>query len=285
MNSGSRRDRADRLRSIPLERVLRISGAQPDQFDPCKWHTSQGVLSVKGAKFINWKQGVGGGGAIDLAMHLHRLNFAEALEWLEGLFPTLPPPELNPALQDTELKLPLPDLGHLARVEEYLSRRRGLPLERLQSLFHCGDLYADSKANAVFLLRGAHRQPVGAELRGTTTSDWRGMAPGSRKDFGYFSVPSTNPYPVRAIILCESAIDAISCFVLHPDCRCLSTAGARPDPRWLRDLVGQAIPIYCGFDADATGETMARSMMSLHPSIRRLLPQLNDWNDVLKARF
>jgi hypothetical protein len=31
------------------------------------------------------------------------------------------------------------------------------------------------------------------------------------------------------------------------------------------------LPIYCGFDADPTGEAMAQRM-HIHPSIRRLRP-------------
>jgi hypothetical protein len=60
----------------------------------------------------------------------------------------------------------------------------------------------------VFLLLDTVGRPVGAELRGTTRLGWRGMAPGSRKDHGFFSVPAPT---TRSIVLSESAIDAISC--------------------------------------------------------------------------
>ncbi len=116
MTFGPLRELAPQVRAIPLEAVLRLSGAKPDRCDQRKWHTSLGVLSVTGAKFMNWTCGHGGGGAIDLVMHLHRLRFQE---------------------------------------------------------------------------------------------------------------------------LVESAIDAISCFALHPRHRCIATAGARPNPRWLAALLGQ----------------------------------------------
>ena len=131
----------------------------------------------------------------------------------------------------------------------------------------------------MFLLLGPDATAVGAELRGTTACTWRGLAPGSRKDRGFFSVPST---PSRAMVLCESAIDAISCHALHPNYRCLSTSGARPDPAWLRALLSQGLPIYCGFDADPTGDTMAQRMRDRHPSIRRLRPRAKDWNNLLR---
>ena len=120
-------------------------------------------------------------------------------------------------------------------------------------------------------------------------SGWRGMALGSEKDRGFFSVPSslsghkqiTGSQPPRPIILCESAIDAISCFALHPDHCCISTSGARPNPQWLAALLDQGLQIYCGFDTDPTGESAATAMLSLYPRIQRLRPTCHDWNTVL----
>jgi hypothetical protein len=107
-------------------------------------------------------------------------------------------------------------------------------------------VYGDPRGNAVFLLLGKENLPVGAELRGTTARPWHGLAPGSQKDLGFFAVPAEpSPITVSAtspIILCESAIDAISCFALHPHCRCLSTAGARPNPLWLKPLLDPTVP-------------------------------------------
>jgi hypothetical protein len=180
----------------------------------------------------------------------------------------------------------------VARVRNYLIAQRRLPSGLVDSLFDSDTLYADAHANAVFLLHDDHHVPVGAELRGTTPEPWHGLAPGSRKDLGCFAIPvppqqsgyGAQVQPRSAVILCESAIDALSCFVLHPEYRCLSTAGARPDPGWLRPLLDQADQVYCGFDADPTGEAMAAAMTARHPRVQRLRPTHHDWNDVLKAR-
>ena len=272
------RERARRLRGVDLVAVLRTADAQPDRFDAHKWHTCRGVLSLTGPRFMNWTLGRGGGGAIDLVMHLHELGFGQALQWLEhhfgatGIAPLEPPPRPS-------LALPLPAPENLVQVRRYLVEQRRLPLALLEPLLGSGNLYADARANAVFLLRDREDRPVGAELRGTTAAAWRGMAPGSRKDLGFFAVPAVT---LEASVLCESAIDALSCHALHPGYRCLSTAGARPNPAWLADWVGRSRELYCAFDLDATGEAMARSMMALHPSIRRLRPSRKDWNDVLR---
>jgi hypothetical protein len=281
MTFGQIRELANQVRTIPLESVLRLSGAEPDHDDKHKWHTPQGVFSVTGAKFMNWTCGRGGGGAIDLVIHLHGLGFQQAVQWLRLRFPEAVSPEQTPIAQQPALAIPPPEPNKLWRVRRYLVTERRLPSALVESLIQAGHLYADGRANAVFLLLGKENRPVGAELRGTTSRPWHGLAPGSQKDLGYFAIPLAPP---SATILVESAIDAISCFALHPQHRCISTAGARPNPRWLAALLEQGYPVYCGFDADSTGETMAQAMMALYPGVQRLRPPQHDWNDALKAR-
>jgi hypothetical protein len=286
------RQRANRLRSVPLESILRLRGARPDRHDKLKWHTSRGILSVNGAKFINWNCGAGGGGAIDLVIHLEGdCSFREALDWLHSHFPQhLPIEETERSgTRRAALDLPPPDPAHLRRLRSYLVTQRALASTIIDPLIGSGTLYADAKANAVFLLQsiGNGAAPVGAELRGTGSLQWRGMAPGSRKDHGFFSIPADiAAQEQRPIILCESAIDAISCFALHPGHWSISTSGARPNPAWLATLIDQSPsrPVYCGFDADHTGDAMARAMSAFHPQVQRLRPAQHDWNAMLTSR-
>ena len=279
MTSDEIRDRLHHLRAIPLESVLAASGAKRDYQDKAKWHTPNGAISVTGMKFMNWNQGRGGGGAIDLAMHLNGLDFKAAIDWLRRHFPV--PHYSEPRPTTRSLTLPLPDRSKLRTLEQYLVHQRGIPPSLIDFLVESGRLYADTPGNAVFLLLGKENRPVGAELRGTGSARWRGMAPGSQKDLGYFSVPA----PGRTmIVLCESAIDAISCFLLHPSSLCVSTSGARPNPRWLPSFLSQRHDLYCGFDSDATGDAVAQQMIALYPSVRRLRPAQHDWNDTLTSR-
>ena len=275
------RARADRLRALPLPVILAALDAAPDPSDPAKWRTARGVLSVTGAKFINWNQGVGGGGAIDLVMHMQQVGFGQALQWLEDRFGTAAPAQPASLVTAPAWTLPPPALHHWPRVERYLVQERQLPPSLLTPLVQVGTIYADARGNAVFLLGDTPATAVGAELRGTTSQHWRGMAPGSRKDRAFFSVSADFP---QAIVLCESAIDALSCHRLHPTYRCLSTAGARPDPAWLTALLPLGLPVFCAFDADPTGDAMANRMIELHPSVRRLRPPLKDWNDALRLQ-
>ncbi len=181
------RNRADIVRNISLIEVLKRTGAVRDKFDKAKWRTPLGMISVTGPKFMNWTQGVGGGGAIDLIIHLSNCDFQTAMFWLADNFPShcRSPHEIK-SLQNRNLKLPKKDEKKLHRVMRYLTHRRGIPQHITNQLIRSGKLYADCRGNAVFLLLGKEKKVVGAELRGTTNRKWRGMAPGSQKGRGFF---------------------------------------------------------------------------------------------------
>ena len=322
------RRRADLVREIPLEVVLTSRGAVRDRCDRSRWNTPRGPLSVTGTKFFNWHDSRGGGGAIDLAMHLGGWNAGQAIEWLghhlgqhvaaasparagadaQPSFPSAPPsgsasssragapsghePLGPPACQGPrpQLHLPAASQTHLPRVRRYLIQPRGLSATILASLIDQGKLYADMRGNAVFvMMAGKPNRPIGAELRGTGRRVWRGLAPGTCKNTGFFWIGDPDS---QHIVLCESAIDAISCFQLHAEhrtaplpgpCLCISTAGVRSDVPWLYFLLARGYRIYCGFDTDEPGETASRQMIGRHPSIQRLRPPGHDWNDVLTA--
>lgn len=284
MNCAERKPLADRVRAIPLEAVLRALAARPDCHDPAKWHTDKGPLSVSGAKFMNWRYGVGGGGAIDLALHLLGCDFRTALLWLARRFPDAvhAPDERAPGEARTGLRLPPADEAQLDRVRRYLHRQRGLPLDVLQPPIEAGTIYADARGNAVFLLRGEAGKPLGAELRGTGTARWRGLAPGSRKGRAFFSVGDPD---ASTLILCESAIDALSCLALRPEAFCISTSDVTNRPCWLTRLLRPDRQIYCGFDTDEPGERMAAALIARCPAVLRFRPQAHDWNEQLRLRI
>jgi len=320
---------ADAVRAIPLEVVLTSWGAVRDRQDKSRWQSPRGPLSVTGTKFFSWHDSQGGGGAIDLVMYLGDWEAGQAIDWLArhlghphaAANPTLatrtdaepasrpdgpsrsaasshgssppghehggPPTPRGPR---RELQLPAASLTQLPRVRRYLLQQRCLSATILASLIDEGKLYADPRGNAVFvMMAGIPNRPIGAELRGTGHRLWRGLAPGTCKNAGFFWIGDPGS---PQIVLCESAIDAISCFQLHTQgqearlpraCLCISTAGVRPDAPWLDPLLARGYAIYCGFDADEPGETASGQLITRHPSIQRLRPSEHDWNDVLTA--
>lgn len=106
------------------------------------------------------------------------------------------------------------------------------------------------------------------------------MAFGSKKGLGAFYVRSQN---TKKIVLCESAINALSYFALHPDCMAVSTSGANPRPVWLPLFIAKGLEIYCGYDNDEAREGAAVKMIHLYPMVTRLRPAKHDWNEVLRS--
>ena len=276
---------ADMLRQIRLEVLLVSFGARHYKSDSKKWHTNRGTLSLCGQKFWNWNTGGGGGGAIDLAMHLMSCDYKTALSWLSNMFSIksrdLTNKDEASSFMPKPLILPKREDRNISLIVTYLHQQRAISLPLIQQLISCGKLYADQKANAVFVLWGKNKTIVGAELRGTSHRKWCGMATGSRKNPGCFYV---NTPGSKKVILCESAIDALSYYVIDNQCRAVSTAGAQPNPAWLKYFVDQNFEIMCGFDADEKGDKMAQQMISLYPSVKRLRPYKHDWNYVLTTK-
>lgn len=266
------------LRSINLEYILKLTGAHQDKYDKAKWHTEKGIISVTGAKFMNWNKSTGGGGAIDLIIHLKDLEFKEAILWLSANLPSYNKPAKPIAKKD--LILPQRSDTRKKGVINYLTGRH-IPYCNLNPLIESGRLYADNKGNAVFLLLGKGKNIVGAELRGTSGLPFKAMAPGSRKDKGFFYIGDTK---AKKAVLCESAIDAISFFTLYQGYLAISTSGATGNPLWLKLLINRGYDIYCGFDSDDTGDNMAEKMITLYPTVKRLRPPKHDWNDVLASK-
>ena len=299
------RRQADAVRSIPLEVVLARWGAERDRRDKSQWRTERGPLSVTGPQFFNWHLHEGGGGAIDLVIHLSGSDARAAVGWLwqhlgsgpAATSSTASSPSGSclrpssscddaPAKRHGQLRLPVADLAKLERVRRYLIKQRCLAASVLEPLIEAGKVYADRRGNAVFgMVAGKANRPIGAELRGTGPRAWRGLAPGTRKDAGYFWIGAGSS---EKIVLCESAIDAISCFQLHSAqphgaCISISTAGVRPDAPWLLPLLARGYDIHCGFDDDQAGNVASCQMITQHPSIKRLRPPAHDWNDALTA--
>jgi hypothetical protein len=280
-----------RLRAVPLAEVLERLGAVRDARDRARWKTPRGALSVTGTRFFNWHEQSGGGGAIDLVMHLRQADFRMAVAWLRDRFArALPATDATvlsvgiacPQVVERVFRPPERDDRMLARVVRYLEDERAIPPEVLAPLLAAGTVYADRRGNAVFVHVDRAGRPAGAELRGTTGIQWRGMAAGSKKAAGSFAADTSSDY--AETVLCESAIDAMSCHALRPAARAVSTAGTCSGRAWLADILAPGLPVWCGFDTDEPGETAARAMISRHPAIRRLRPSAHDWNDDLKAR-
>lgn len=267
----------DRSRAVPLQDVLLELGAEPDDRDRHKWKTQAGPVSIREEKFYMWHQGRGGGGAIDLVMTILETDFMTAKQWLVNHFymESLQPNSVS------RVALPTRDDSKLPRVIAYLTVSRGIPRNLVENLVYRDIVFADARNNAVFVLLGKENLPVGAELRSTGPQVWRGMTPGSMKHRGFFYIGDPAS---KLCVICESAIDAISCHVMNPECLCISTSGVTPSPYYLPILLHRGYRIWCGFDNDDVGNVVAEKMIHTFPGVKRLLTKRKDWNEELLAQ-
>jgi len=89
---------------------------------------------------------------------------------------------------------PQADEARWPQVRAYLVEQRGIPRGMIDERHKRETIYADSRANAVFLRTNEEGQAMGASLRGTLPgSEFQGLAYGARRDEEHFSLTIETP--------------------------------------------------------------------------------------------
>lgn len=286
----------DRIRALPLEQILTAAGLHPDPADRHQWRGPGMRISLgtgtKAGKWYDHEAQRGGGGAIDLAIHVTGATYREAVTWLGGAMdqeqfhPSAPPPTAEAPEPGQRSTPPAPDPEKLPQVRQYLIQRRGLAPELVEWLIHHNRLYADGRGNAVFRYGLGAELDQGAELRGTTAKPFHGYR-GIKSAF--LLPPKPEAPPVLAVV--EGAIDALSYRQLYPGRGVASVAGGCSDDvlrriaRLARDAGWRLI---AAFDRDPPGERMAQRLqqaaVAAGLAVERQYAIGKDWNDDLTQR-
>jgi len=292
---------ADKVRDIPLEQVAYELGLNPDPLDKHKWKHDSHIINITGNKFYDWQHLKGGGGAIDLVMHVNSCDFKQALAWLndrlgEGATLEAVTYQTRVIIQTEQLQpfmTPTPDVDKWLLVKTYLTRERRLPSTLVERLHQQGLVYADNKQNAVFIRRNLDEETItGATLRGTAGADntFKGLALGSKRNAGWFHFEQGGQSgdPIQRAVLVESPIDAMSFAVLDRTSSrktiYLSTDGAGTVPlEFLRMLPNKSVIV--AYDNDSAGNLMAHRVMEQLPLSVRRSPKATDWNEEIQNMF
>lgn len=173
----------------------------------------------------------------------------------------------------------------------YLEEGRGLAVALFRASRFCGKIKTDRRGNAIFP-HADKDGPCGYEIK---NRDFTGFSPGGDKGLWF----STAKRDDRALVIAESAIDALSHAALFPNenARYASLGGAMSpsQPALIGaaiEKMGQGARIIVTMDNDAPGralaeriEAIARQTVRTDLSIARHLPadEGADWNDVLRA--
>lgn len=291
---------ADHARNLPLEEVAEQLGGSRSRHDKQRWDfPGCSVWIGRGGdsqRFFDHHAGRGGGGAIDLAMHVLGCDFKAALASLAAL-------EGSPGATDRRgipagpravstgaapFVAPKACPQYLPRLSEYMTRTRGLPPSIVTPVVKLGLAYPDSRRNAVFLCHSPDGQVTGAELRGTGSAPFKGMAPGSSRGIGFFTLAHAAP---SELVVVESALDALAYRALYPASAAtiISTAGVMPACPVLLELAKMLAieDIVIAYDNDTAGDVAADQLMDSLAvdglTMRRRRPWLKDWNDIVAA--
>lgn len=245
----------DHLRDLPLDDVAWHLGLIHENIGSGRWKGHGCIINIDNSKFYDFAplKDKGGGGAIDLVMHVNGCNFKQAVVWLndrfgeEGMQRTV---THHARIRASELveKEPAPqfikpqaDENQWEEVYNYLTIKRGLPPTLVNALYEQGIVYASEHQNAVFAMRSleevdkirleaarrrrtqsaknASTSTVGAFLRGTRgeNNSFMGYAIGTKRNQGWFYVGwgGQADSPIQRIVLCKSPIDALSYLTLE----------------------------------------------------------------------
>lgn len=290
------REQANRVRQLPLTDVAGHLGGTQDRQDNQRWDFPNCAVWIGKGKnsnrFYDHRTCRGGGGAIDLAMYVLGCDFKEAVLRLGDLASgrSMPPSKVlgmhRPSTMELDtFSLPHACPQHQALVLDYLTNTRRLPAHVVEPVLATGEIYADSRRNAVFVCRAPDGLVSGAELRGTGKTSYKGLAKGSQRGVGFFTL--THPNPAELVVV-ESALDALAYQALHrSSATIVSTAGVMPACPVLLDLAHKlgVTDIVIAYDCDGAGDGAAeRLMASLQGedlTFRRRAPSCKDWNDIL----
>lgn len=288
-------DIANQVRDLPLKDVAYELGLEPDPKDKHKYQNEHHTISITGSKFYDWLEMKGGGGAIDLVMHVNEYDYKQSVAWLGDRFgetatieaANYKTREIIKTESIREFLPPVPAQDKWQKVKQYLTRDRKLPSSLVDKLQEQGLIYADENQNAVFIRRSIDESRItGASLRGTVGKDnnFKGLAKGSRRFDGwfYFERGEQLSDPVRRVVLVESPIDAMSLAVLErTDSKktlYLSTDGAGQIPTEYLKEVGE---VAIAFDRDRAGREMTERIKEQLPKAIVKTPKAIDWNQDL----
>ena len=298
--SSKLKTQADQLRDLPLEEVAWHLGLDIDS-DKNRWKGRNHNINIDGCKFYDFSTSRGGGGSIDLVMHIRQCPYKEALAWLnerfgsEGMLCAVTHHARLEAIFVAQtsfapkFKPPQPEESQWERVRDYLLSSRKLPDYLIDSLHRMGAIYADSSQNAVFLMRTKEREVGGAFLCGTAggnDNQFMGYADNTLRHSSWFVFQrgKSEGDPVERVVILQSPIDALSFAALDRTQQEKRTL-------YLVASCGSQLPMDYLFDKEVVvaysrgGDEKALFIKQLIPHANRHRPRGEDWNADLQELY
>jgi hypothetical protein len=293
---------ADQVRETPLRDVLaHYEFDVKPEGTTLRAKTERHNIVVTGSRWFDNKAGVGGGGAIDLVMHIARVDFSVACRFVADQFRPLAATQSNLSSPSSlrSQKKPFEELmaryavrddsnWHIARA--YLTETRKIDPAIVDELHAVGSIYAnDHRPNAslVFLHRDPHGKVHGATLRDTRHQSAFRPCLGNKLS-AWFTVGDLNN--ADRVVAVESPIDALSYYSLfagrYDALATVSCAGSTVPHELMLLAYDRRQSFVVGFDNDFAGErgwAKAWDDTADWTGFKLLSerPKRKDWNDDL----
>jgi hypothetical protein len=302
------RQKADLMRDLPLADVAWALGL--DSVDG-RWKGYGHIISIDGSKFYDFspQEQKGGGGAIDLVMHVNNCNFYQAIAWLyESSGETgVQKAAIAHSLHITneiicsqprpQFQRPVEDKALWSAVAQYLTDKRLIPPNFVQALYQRGLVYADAHQNAVFVMRNFNDQTKGAFLRGTKgeNNTFKGYHKGTKRSgsWFYFHLGGQPQGKVERAVLCKSPIEALSFATLElkaykgiPQQRTMYLAVDNPKSIPV-DFLSTVPVVEMAFDNNAWGHETTLTIQKLLKGATTVTAKTRDrdWNEQLLEKL
>lgn len=201
-------------------------------------------------------------------------------------------PEVVPVSKDRAAVIRALAAMRPIETHRYLEEERAIPRELIANPRFAGRILEDARSNAIFP-HADKDGPCGYEIK---NHGFTGFAAGGEKGLWMSRVRGTD----TALVIAESAIDALSYAALYPDeyARYASFGGAMNpgQPALIRAAIERLVPgaaVRIATDNDEDGAAFAATIKDLiaetgrgDPSPEQLAPvDAKDWNDVLRQRY
>jgi Toprim-like/Protein of unknown function (DUF3991) len=265
---------ADQARGIPLRDVLEHYGFETKpEGTTLRAKSEQHNIVVTGSKWFDNKANVGGGGAIDLVMHIAGVEFSAACRSLADEFRPLSAGQSDlsfsssPRSQPATGKKSFEELAAIYAVRDdpnwrvaraYLTETRKIDPAIVDQLHAVGSIYANDhrpKPSLVFLHRDPHGKVCGATLRDTRQQSAFRPCLGNKLTAWFAVGDFANADRVVAV---ESPIDALSYYSLFANPRealaIVSCAGSTVPYELMLQARNRRQSFVVALDNDAAGE-------------------------------
>ncbi len=281
----------DPVRSLPLADVaealcLELGGES--------WRHEGHQIRINGTQFYDWDetQMQGGGGAIDLVMHVLRSDFKTAVAWLADRFGETAVQiagSYHAQMVAQEAESPgfaAPDEapGQWPAVRaDFVSQQ--LPGALIDQLHEQGLLYADEQGAVIFLQRDFVTRSVTGAYR-LSGDGFSGTLLGSDRANGrfYWLRGGAVTDEVQQVVVGQTPIDVLALGLMGPMPKVrtmyLSVDGVLP-LAYLRGFAAKRVRV--AMNRDTIGERLAQEAREELPQVKQMQPEGVDWVESLRV--